>query len=84
MKTMTYAVIGLFLLATTAAMSGCDSHASSAGLGALGGAAAGVGGYEYNVHKEKKRLEDDYRSGRISQKEYEIRRDQLERTSIFR
>ena len=27
MKTMTYAVIGLFLLAMTAAMSGCDSHA---------------------------------------------------------
>ena len=31
------------------------SYAGSANLGTLGGTAAGVGGYEYNVHKEKKR-----------------------------
>lgn len=82
MKKLVYGLIGLFLVSMAA--TGCSSEGRSAGLGALGGAAAGVGGYEYKAHREKQRLEEDLRSGKIDQREYEIRRDQLERSSIFR
>ena len=40
MKKLVYGCIGLFLLSLTA--TGCSSDGRSAGLGALGGAAAGV------------------------------------------
>ncbi|NQS71733.1 MAG: hypothetical protein HQQ73_06210 [Desulfobulbaceae bacterium] len=83
MKRLAYGLFGLLLLVSFTA-TGCSREGRSAGLGALGGAAAGVGGYEYQAHREKKKLEDDLRSGKIDQREYEIRRDQLERGSIFR
>ena len=82
MKKLVYGCIGLFLVSLAA--TGCSSDGRGAGLGALGGAAAGVGGYEYNAHREKKKLEDDLRSGKIDRREYEIRRDQIEKGSIFR
>ena len=65
-------------------MVGCSSHAGTAGLGALGGAAAGAGGYEYNAHRQMQELEEDYREGRIDRKEYEIRRDQIRKGSILK
>jgi hypothetical protein len=43
-----------------AVMTGCSSHWGSAGLGAVGGAAVGVGSYEYNLKKQKDRIEEDY------------------------
>jgi hypothetical protein len=52
----------------------------------LGGAATGVAGtgagYEYNARKQMDRLEDDYKAGRITKEEYEIRKDQIERGSV--
>ena len=65
-------------------MVGCSSHAGTAGLGALGGAAAGAGGYEYNAHRQMQELEEDYREGRISKREYEIRKDQIRKGSIIK
>lgn len=80
MKRVLLAVMLLFSIG----MVGCGSHAGSAGLGALGGAAAGVGGYEYSAHRQMQELEEDYREGRIDRKEYEIRRDQIRKGSILK
>lgn len=67
-----------------AAVSGCESKWGSAGLGAAGGAAAGVGGYEYVINREMNRIEDAYEAGQMDQEEYEIRKDQIERMSILK
>jgi hypothetical protein len=52
----------------------------------LGGAAVGSlatgAGYEINAKRQMDRLEDDYRSERISRREYESRKAQIERGSI--
>lgn len=37
----------LLVILAICLLAGCGSHAGSAGLGAVGGAAAGAGGYEY-------------------------------------
>jgi len=53
----------------------------------LGGAAVGSlatgAGYEINAKRQMDRLEDDYRNERISRREYEERKAQIERGSIF-
>lgn len=53
----------------------------------LGGAAVGSlatgAGYEYNSKRQMDRLEDDYRSERISRREYERRKSQIEKGSII-
>jgi len=62
---------------------GCESSWGSAGLGAAGGAVAAGGGYEYVANREMKRIEQDYKDGKIDKREYEIRKNQLERMSIL-
>ena len=69
-----------FLIAIT--VSGCSSSAGSAGLGALGGAAAAGGGYEYNAKRQKDQINEDLKNGKIDQKEYDIRMDQIKRGSL--
>jgi len=48
----------------------------------LGGAASGnrtpVAGYDSNSHYQMNQLEEDYRSQRISPRDYEIRKGQVE------
>lgn len=66
------------------APAGCSSRLGSAGAGAVGGAAAGAGGYEYHMSKQKERVEADHRAGRIDRREYDIRMDQIQRDSVFR
>ena len=61
------------------AFSGC-SGAFWGGTG-TGAAAAGTG-YELRAREEMNRVEDDYKNGKIDQKEYEIRKDQIKRGSI--
>jgi hypothetical protein len=52
-----------------------------------GGAATGVlatgAGYEINANRQMDRLEDDFRNERISRREYERRKDQIEKGSII-
>ncbi|MGE5219905.1 MAG: hypothetical protein ACM3SP_23130 [Chloroflexota bacterium] len=52
----------------------------------LGGAAVGSlatgAGYEINAKRQMDRLEDDYRNERISRREYEQRKAQIEKGSI--
>lgn len=52
------------------------------GGAAVGGLATGAG-YEINSKRQMDRLEDDYRNERISRREYESRKAQIERGSIF-
>jgi hypothetical protein len=53
----------------------------------LGGAAVGAlatgAGYEVNAKRQMDRLEEDYRSERISRREYEERKRQIEAGSII-
>ncbi|HXF77093.1 MAG TPA: hypothetical protein VNN13_13420 [Methylomirabilota bacterium] len=53
----------------------------------LGGAAVGSlatgAGYEINAKRQMDKLEDDYRHERISRREYEGRKQQIERGSII-
>lgn len=65
-------------------LSGCSSNLGSAGLGAFGGAAAGAAGYEYNAHRQMQQLEEEYRTGKIDRKEYEVRKKQIEQSSILK
>jgi hypothetical protein len=57
------------------------------GCAFLGGAALGSlatgAGYEINNKSQMDRLEDDYRNERISRKEYESRKSQIEHGSII-
>ena len=57
------------------------------GCAFLGGAAVGAlgtsGAYEYNAHSKMNQLENDYKAERISRKEYEARKSQVEKGSIL-
>ena len=60
---------------------------SQGGCAFLGGAAVGAlgtsAGYEINAKRQMDRLEDDYKSERISRREYESRKSQIEKGSII-
>jgi osmotically-inducible protein OsmY len=68
------------LLASALGFSGCSPAF-------WGGAAAGVlgtgAGYEVQSKRQMDRLDDDLKSGRIERREYEQRKEQIERGSII-
>jgi hypothetical protein len=74
----------LLMLLAMIMVSGCGGKAGSAGIGAVGGAAVGAGGYEYHLKRQMDRVEKDFKEGRTDQREYEIRKDQIERDSLIR
>ena len=57
------------------------------GCAFFGGAAVGAGGagaaYEYNAYRQMQQLEEDYKAERISRREYEERKKQIEAGSII-
>jgi len=59
---------------------GCSSD--FVGGAALGAAGAGAG-YEYQKHKQMKRLEEDFKAGRISKEEYLRRKEQISQGSLI-
>jgi hypothetical protein len=67
----------LFLLGTLG-LAGCEFVA-----GAATGALATGAGYEINSKRQMDRIEDDYRNERIGRRDYERRREQIERGSII-
>ncbi|MFQ5846193.1 MAG: hypothetical protein ACE5IQ_00810 [Candidatus Methylomirabilales bacterium] len=79
MKRLSLAIICLALLT----MAGCESKTGTAVLSGAVGAGAGAGGYELHLRRQMNRVEDDFKAGRIDQKEYEIRRDQIKRDSLL-
>ena len=66
------------VLLTGLGQSGC-AFLGGAALGALGTSA----GYEINSHSEMDKLEADYRADRISRREYEARKAQIEKGSVL-
>jgi hypothetical protein len=52
------------------------------GGAAVGGLATGAG-YEINAKRQMDKLEDDFKSERISRREYESRKKQIEAGSII-
>src|SRR3546814_20841906 len=71
------------LVGSALLVSGCDSSGGSALLGGVGGAAAGAGGYEYHLNRQKTRVETELKEGKIDQEEYDIRMDQIRRDSFI-
>ena len=57
------------------------------GCAFLGGAAVGAGatgaGYEIQAYRQMNKLEEDYKAEKISRKEYEARKAQIEAGSIL-
>ena len=51
--------------------------------GAAAGALASGAGYEYQAKRQMDRLDEDLRNEKISRREYEARRQQIERGSII-
>jgi hypothetical protein len=70
--------LAALLLLGSLAVAGCEFAA-----GAATGALATGAGYEINSKRQMDRLEDDYRRERISRREYEKRKSQIERGSII-
>jgi hypothetical protein len=70
--------IASLLLAGSLALSGCEFVA-----GAATGALATGAGYEISAKRQMDRLEEDYRRERISRREYQARKNQIERGSII-
>ncbi|MGQ0556945.1 MAG: hypothetical protein ACT4PN_13490 [Nitrospiraceae bacterium] len=79
MKNLGVVIAGLVLLT---GLTGCSSVGSGLLGGVLGAGAAG-GSYEYHLKRQKDRVEADFKAGKIDQKEYEIRKDQIVRDSFF-
>ena len=75
---MRYSLALALLLGAGLSQSGC----AFLGGAALGGLATGAG-YEINANRQMDRLEDDYRRERISRREYEDRKRQIERGSVI-
>jgi hypothetical protein len=70
--------LAILLLLGSLALAGCEFVA-----GAATGALATGAGYEINAKRQMDRLDGDYRRERISRREYERRRGQIERGSII-
>ena len=75
-------IVGSLLLFLVVS-SGCSSTAGNVALGAGVGAVAGAGGYEYHLKRQKDKVEADFKSGSIDQKERDIRIDQIKRDSLL-
>jgi hypothetical protein len=67
----------LFLLGSLG-LAGCEFVA-----GAATGALATGAGYEINAKRQMDRIEDDYRNERIGRRDYERRKEQIERGSVI-
>jgi hypothetical protein len=79
-KVVLAAILALLVFAVAG---GCKSSWGSAGLGAVGGAAATSGGYEYNANQEMKRIDQDLKDGKMTQQEHDIRKDEIKRMSLL-
>lgn len=79
MKNLGVVIASLVLLT---GLTDCSSVGSGLLGGALGAGAAG-GSYEYHLKRQKNWVDTDFKAGKIDQKEYETRKDQIARNSFF-
>jgi hypothetical protein len=68
----------VFVLMVALGQSGC-AFLGGAAVGALGTS----GAYEINARSKMNQLEDDYKAERISRKEYEARKSQIEKGPVL-
>ena len=71
-----------YYLAAVICMSLCHSGCAFLGGAAVGSLATGAG-YEVNNKRQMDRLEDDYKHERISRRDYEARKKQIEAGSVI-
>ena len=71
----------LLVLLMGIALTGCSgAFWGGAGAGALGAGA----GYEIQAERQMNQLNEDLKSGRITQHEYDIRKDQIQKGSLLK
>jgi hypothetical protein len=75
-------VTGLLMLVfLAAAQTGCsEAFWGGTGAGVLGAGA----GYEIQAERQMNQLKEDLESGKIDQREYNIRKDQIEKGSLLK
>lgn len=81
MKARIFVVILLAGLMLT--QTGCGRFTGGAAVGAAAGAVGTGAAYEIQSKRQMDKLEEDLEKGNITQEEYEIRKDQIRRGSIF-
>lgn len=69
----------LFLIITSILFVGCSGAFWG---GTASGTAATGAAYELRSRQQMERIEKQYRSGEIDQREYEIRKDQIKQNSL--
>lgn len=72
-------ILMMMVVALAGAQIGCGRFIGGAAVGAAGAGAA----YEYQNKRQMDRLEEDLREGRITQEEYESRKEQISRGSLI-
>ncbi|MFC1809574.1 hypothetical protein ACFL3D_05605 [Candidatus Omnitrophota bacterium] len=71
----------MILILIAVLFTGCSgAFWSGGGVGALGAGA----GYEINLERQMRRIDDDLNAGSITQEEYDIRKNQIERDSLIK
>ncbi|GAB6057648.1 hypothetical protein [Desulfonatronum parangueonense] len=81
---MKKSVILVILLASLSLMQiGCGRFTGGAATGGAVGVLGTGAAYEYQTKRQLDQLEADLAAGRITQEEYDIRRDQISRGSII-
>ena len=74
-------LLGLSALLLGVTLVGCSSSFwGGAGAGALGAGA----GYEIQAERQMNQLNEDLRTGKINQHEYDIRKDQIRKGSLLK
>ena len=74
-----FSILLALLLATT--LIGC----SGAFWGGTGAGVLGAGaGYEIQAQRQMNQLDEDLKNGKITQQEYDIRKDQIEKGSLLK
>lgn len=72
---------GLLILLLVTPLMGCSgAFWGGAGAGALGAGA----GYEIQAERQMNQLDEELRSGKITQQEYNVRKDQIQRGSLLK
>jgi osmotically-inducible protein OsmY len=72
---------GLLVLLLGITLSGC----SGAFWGGTGAGALGAGaGYEIQAQRQMNKLDEELKSGKITQSEYDIRKDQIKQGSVLK
>ncbi len=81
---MRSSILVLILLAgLTLTQVGCGRFSGGAATGAAVGVLGTGAAYEYQTKRQLDILDEDFKAGRITQEEYEIRNDQIRKGSII-